>query len=379
MQQPVILFLYNDPRRVNYRWASHHWLASEVGFRPYAANWKNVRVSSSGTAIRGGYEAISPQKKRYFKGWERIEPQVIIHRKQVGNRLESLITNLAETHPKALVSYHPLWKHISRKKTAELCFRTGELTNTFVSRPKTYIIEKHNIYARLKDVAASKPLIFKPSAGSMCRGIRMSTPDNFQTVAERLSRSRSRQFVAQELIEDPVLYGGKKFDLRIYILVTCFNPLRFKVYHEGVVRIAAREFNQTLLTDGLRALTGCSYRKRRGVRIENIPISELLEYLRGKGYKVGDFWDQVDVLVKKAFMCLTNYPGLFHVSDLSRRFYLGGIDVLMVNRGDSFELLFLETNYVPQLNAWGAVVNRHLQSVHRQWSKDLLNLCHQNL
>ena len=43
-------------------------------------------------------------------------------------------------------------------------------------------------------------------------------------------------------IDNPLILYGHKFDLRIYVLVTCFDPLRVYIYREGLVRFASERY-----------------------------------------------------------------------------------------------------------------------------------------
>lgn len=45
--------------------------------------------------------------------------------------------------------------------------------------------------------------------------------------------------VVSRYISNPLLINGHKFDLRIYVVVTSFEPLKIYVYKEGLARFAS--------------------------------------------------------------------------------------------------------------------------------------------
>jgi hypothetical protein len=374
MEDPVLLVLCDSVRNIDLRYASHLWLARTNGFRPVLANWRDVRVGRRGTAVSNAVEVTPELRLRRRDREITVAPSVVLHRKLLWNRSEQLIERLAEAHPGAILSYGAPWRLISRKWTGEALFRDGERKGIVVPRPSTYLVAKADIGSKLHDVGRAHSLIFKPSTGSQCHGIWLSTPRSFNVVAERLRRGRRGAYVAQDLVPNPVLYDGKKVDLRLYVLVTSFRPLRMKLYREGVVRIAARRYRDAADDPALAELTGCCYRRRRRQVIENIPVAALLERLRAEGFPTDAFWSDAEQVLFNAFRCLGAYGGMEHVPHLDRRYYLGGVDLLLADCGDVLRPLFIETNYVPQLNGWGRQADHSLRETHGQWLRDLRTL-----
>ena len=45
--------------------------------------------------------------------------------------------------------------------------------------------------------------------------------------------------VVQRYISRPFLINNTKFDIRIYVLITSFDPLRVFLYEDGLVRFAS--------------------------------------------------------------------------------------------------------------------------------------------
>lgn len=71
--------------------------------------------------------------------------------------------------------------------------------------------------------------IRKPAASSRGRGVRLVQDPR------SLDLASLKDVILQRYISEPLLIGGRKFDLRVYVAVTCLDPLRVYVYREGEV------------------------------------------------------------------------------------------------------------------------------------------------
>jgi hypothetical protein len=69
--------------------------------------------------------------------------------------------------------------------------------------------------------------------------------------------------VISKYIPNPYLINGLKFDMRIYVLVTCFEPLKIYVYEEGLARFASEQYSaSTSTTNKFMHLTNYSINKK---------------------------------------------------------------------------------------------------------------------
>jgi hypothetical protein len=173
-----------------------------------------------------GRETDAQGRARVVSG-EYIRPDVLMHRKLIGGSSEILMSQLCEVF-QPLCSYHPLWKAVGDKWTFECRFREAERLGATIPRPRTWLVGDGENEANLED-AANRSLIWKPAGGSLCEGIRLSTPAEFSALAQQ-TRSFRPRYVVQELVDPVPLYCGRRFDLRIFTIVTSFNPLRCKSY-----------------------------------------------------------------------------------------------------------------------------------------------------
>ena len=78
--------------------------------------------------------------------------------------------------------------------------------------------------------------IFKPSASSCGKGIWILD-------RETPIPANKKGFVISEYVSNPHLIDGLKYDLRVYALVTSFDPLIVYVYEEGLVWLATTKYS----------------------------------------------------------------------------------------------------------------------------------------
>ena len=72
-------------------------------------------------------------------------------------------------------------------------------------------------------------------------------------------------YMISRYISNPLLIDGKKFDLRIYILVTSFKPLRCYYYRQGFCRFCATRYRPDVgnIDDKFMHLTNVAVQKQK--------------------------------------------------------------------------------------------------------------------
>ena len=93
----------------------------------------------------------------------------------------------------------------------------------------------------------------KPTARAQGKGIflvnKLKQLQRWANPAKIPIFSHKDPYVISRYIDQPLLVGGKKFDLRIYVLVTSYRPLKVWLSSKGFARFCTRKY--TMASDNL--------------------------------------------------------------------------------------------------------------------------------
>ena len=168
--------------------------------------------------------------------------------------------------------------------------------------------------------------------------------------------------VLSEYIDNPLLVDGFKFDVRLYVAVTSYDPIRIYMYEDGLARFATMRYDPSsrTLEDEYMHLTNYSVNKAShsyvacdDATVEDYgnkwSLSALLQHLRGQGIDTRTLMARVEDIVIKTVLAGELPIATASRSQLPHRnacFELYGFDVLV---SDDLQPWLLEVNLSPSL------------------------------
>ncbi|NXO24472.1 TTLL5 polyglutamylase, partial [Cisticola juncidis] len=225
---------------------------------------------------------------------------------------------------------------------------------TFHILPQTFILPAEyqdfcNTYSKDRG-----PWIVKPVASSRGRGVYLINNPNQIVVEDNILVSR--------YISNPLLIDDFKFDVRLYVLVTSYDPLVVYLYEEGLARFATVRYDQASknIKNQFMHLTNYSVNKKSGdyvscddPEVEDYgnkwSMSAMLRYLKQEGRDTAALMASVEDLIIKTLISAELSIASACKSFLSHRgscFELYGFDVLI---DDTLKPWLLEVNLSPSL------------------------------
>lgn len=270
---------------------------------------------------------------------------------------------------KKIVNRIPGMEYIARKRplaeTLKLMHRY--YPEYFEIFPKTFLLPDE--YSALevhmeKKKKIKKYYIVKPTAGAQGDGIYIIS------TARELENCRMHNWndvVIQEYIHPPLLLRGKKFDLRIYVVITSLSPLCAFVNDEGLARFCTEDYqapsNQNI-GNVFMHLTNYSLNKRSKnfVHTEEIAgindgskrtLASLYEELNEAGYPVDLIKRNIKELLAKTLIAIqaglcTHFDSKLKAAKVNKLkcFHILGVDVLLTSDCKAW---LLEINANPSL------------------------------
>ncbi|XP_036379658.1 probable tubulin polyglutamylase TTLL9 [Megalops cyprinoides] len=199
--------------------------------------------------------------------------------------------------------------------------------------------------------------IMKPAARSQGKGIFL-----FRKLKDIMDwkRSRSRaedprdeaqveSYVVQHYIENPYLINGRKFDLRVYVLVTSYAPLRAWLYRDGFARFSSTRFSLSSIGDQYVHLTNVAvqrtapdYDRERGCKWQ---MQQLRRYLTARHGEpaVDVLFQEVDNIFIRSLLSVHKV-----IINDKRCFELYGYDIIL---DAELKPWLIEVNASPSLTA----------------------------
>lgn len=86
---------------------------------------------------------------------------------------------------------------------------------------------------REKNGESEQYYIYKPEAMAQGKGIK---------IYSQIDKLKNKTGIVQVYVDNPYLIENLKFDLRIYVLILGYDPLRIFIYDEGLARFATQRY-----------------------------------------------------------------------------------------------------------------------------------------
>jgi hypothetical protein len=127
--------------------------------------------------------------------------------------------------------------------------------------PKGYVLpEDLSKFQKEAKLNPEENFIVKPKASSCGRGI---------SVIKGKDPVPLKECIIQKYIDNPLLIDGNKFDLRLYVCVTSYSPLKVYLYHDGLVRFSTKKYDMENIKDVFSHLTNYSINKKSKSFVSN--------------------------------------------------------------------------------------------------------------
>ena len=373
----IYIFIKNSKYKDNYNINNNKLYEIEDDFylppayRPRMNKWQNMPQCIKDTCKNGGIALIKNIENcniiwklmHYNKMKELIR---IINRSQKYNHFPCTFQLGRKDH---------LYKHIKYYKRL--------FPNLYNFLPSTYIVPTDSTNFENDFKKYRKAIwIVKPVNMSRGRGVHILRGESeYKFLLKKSLNLNISQFLISRYIDKPHIINKKKYDLRIYVLIASFSPLRIYLYNNGLVRFATEDYKKGDYDNIFIHLTNYSINKNNlkykpnqnldFMKSENEEGEEnfdenddnevdddsskwsLIEYRHffqkmGKEKIMKSIWKQIEDIVIKTVISVSedNYKEI-SINKINSLFELYGFDIMI---DENFRAWLIEVNVNPSLH-----------------------------
>lgn len=244
-------------------------------------------------------------------------------------------------------------KDLLKKNLGRLTDVMGnKISQQFEIMPKTFLLpNEYTSFVReytAIEAAKSDPSTLDPDSIKniwIMKPVGLSRGRGITLVQDITSLTYSHTSVLQKYVDRPLCLGGYKFDLRLYIVVTSFQPLEAFIYNDGFARVSTEKYrvDSDSLTNQFIHLTNSSIQKNsvtgpttdnplmqgdvnesNGSKIGLMGPTGLWRRLQKEGINTEQVWNDICLLVVKSLVAVDD-----KIEHQPCCFELFGYDVLL--------------------------------------------------
>ncbi|XP_075037127.1 tubulin monoglutamylase TTLL4 isoform X2 [Mixophyes fleayi] len=215
--------------------------------------------------------------------------------------------------------------------------------------------------------------IVKPPASARGMGI--------QVIHKWSQLPKKRPLLVQRYLHKPYLISGSKFDLRIYVYVTSYDPLRVYLFTDGLVRFASCKYSLSMksLSNKFMHLTNYSVNKKNVDYKDNTDetacqghkwaLKALWTYLNQQGFSSDKIWEKIKEMVIKTIIASEPYVNSLmkmYVQNPYSCHELFGFDIML---DENLKPWVLEVNISPSVSSVGKDRGRSAEMLNEEKMK----------
>lgn len=212
---------------------------------------------------------------------------------------------------------------------------------------------------------SNKSYIIKPDDGACGVGIFITRKP--ASVPAKLA------CVAQRYLNKPLLIDNRKFDLRLYVLITSMTPLRVYLFPEGLARFATEEYEPVTSSNmGKRFMHLTNYSVNRSHKDfetddsadaatgSKRSLAAVRAWLAENGYDVHNIWTEIEKVIVKTLLAVEPYVSHTYRTCIASNhdcvgfscFDLLGFDVMLDHKAKPW---IIEVNEMPSFETAAAI------------------------